>query len=580
MDRAREDEGNEMDTMDTGPLWGTFTDRWHRAMADQGITLEIKEVDAVLEDPSDFHTVWSGRGTWWKRETAAAYPVVNWKDGIGALVMGDPGYATRTSVDFPRQPSGVRQIGRLMSRIRNDAEAMIAAMVVASDEQHSGYVSALGDLADAAHAVLANRGIEFRAGANCDRFLPYRNDTQIPPDRIDHLIDWVVAEHVETLRRWTPVDFRGWLIEDGAYREVTDDESTRSWYDGVRTRMDERTARREGRGEKPQAPVTRKPRKGDEALLREAIGEYLAANGIKGPQVEFGVHSPTEMFNIAYRIEGGKVSIIRSSAPGERNQRGVRWSRTHTTEAVLKGEGDARLRTIRALVHKSLHSYVGHVWRIFALRTVNDGDGDDIREPLWSMDVHPYARALHPDLTRIFRINPENVKPENPYQPCFDMLKERTWGHIRPDGTLLEMRDVEIAPGMNMNQDKTGTYLTISRGFTEEQLACMKGRDAADLPGMPALPAGITVRTAQGGKKWTRLKIDDAVVPAADLPDGIDDWRGGGMPPEEWGACAEARLVKPRRERTPIAHAVGRKWTSRKTAAPAVVPRMQDEFAI
>lgn len=300
-------------------------------------------------------------------------------------------------------------------------------------------------------------------------------------------------------------------------------------------------------------PASRAAETGLEKLIDEAVGQYYEANGIKAIPVQFGVHVPSAFGNVAVRIGEGTrptVSIVRHLGFGEKPQRGRRWSHHHETETTLDGKGKASLPTIRALVHTSLAPLMPEIGRLLSLPAEKVKDA---KSPLWAHEVHPVVAILHPDLTKLLKIDPVGVAQVVHGLPL--KAKHRPNGWAETSGSRIRLRHVVIAPDVMIDQTRAGTYLRIEN-ISSAKAQAAKGGPVAALLKDPRIPPSITVRTVVEGGWDTRFKIDDGDEPAAPLPGGVIDWRQPATMPGDWKVVRKAKnFGKPAApKRTPIRH--------------------------
>lgn len=129
------------------------------------------------------------------------------------------------------------------------------------------------------------------------------------------------------------------------------------------------------------------------------------------------------------------------------------------------------------------------------------------------------------------------------------------------------MKEVRIAPGVIMYQDGTGTSLAIYKDQTITGADQLPGQPLSDLLEIPEAST-VMIRTAHAYRNMVRVKIDDVMVRAADLPEGVEDWEIGGIVPEAWGSPDQAMAKKAKRpKKLSILHDIDREaWEARRPA--------------
>lgn len=352
--------------LSTDKHWVAHFTAWRARMNAEGIDTAITMVDAVMDTPYDFFMVGT-RATWWRRSNLSKYPIVNWNDGVDNLVTGNQYWRARTSIDFPIQSAGSRDVADVISRSGGNPEIIAAAMTLASAAQrHWDNSRGLVRLADAAREILKDARGHITEGGSRNMFLPHRNGEELTDD-VTAASRSVIDEHVETLREWAPVDFRGWTLDAGAYVGFNEREVSYGHAGAAAKRFNEREEHRARGGKPPAHPVGRSASCADETAVAQAIAEYYQRNGLKVPPVEFDIGFAGAENGVACTIEGDKLTIVRANEVGEPAQRGDKYGRSHSFSAQLRKNPGDRLEGIRALVHKAFDGFMRYFYRFSAI---------------------------------------------------------------------------------------------------------------------------------------------------------------------------------------------------------------------
>lgn len=293
-----------------------------------------------------------------------------------------------------------------------------------------------------------------------------------------------------------------------------------------------------------------------ERLLQQVIDEYLEYNGIRPLPIEFGAYVPKNPIAMSCSSGEGDDDIARITrifGTNEPRKRGKRWESYHHTE--VNTTTTDRLSAYRLLAHESLSQHVTFIGRVAALHAAGSAN----KNPLWSLDVHPVVRAMHPDIEAILAIDVEDVG-ERFKLVQREGFKNYGWGEVERGALVLH--HVELAHGLFIDQTGSGTYIHIDEELPSSLMAALPGRRLCDVISQPRLPEDIKIRTAIEMDGDIRLKIDDGRVPAADSPNGAHDWRRAGTVPTKWGRLPDPKTAKPPKPgKTPIAHAdTGLPW--------------------
>lgn len=556
--------------LSTDAHWNAHFAAWRTRLAAEGIDPTTTMVDAVMDTPYDFFMVGS-RATWWRRSNLAKYPIVNWRDGVDNLVTGNPYWRARSSVDFPIQSAGSRDVADVISRSGGNLEVIAAAMTVASAAQrHWERSRGFARLAGAARDILKNAKGRIAEGGGRNMFLPHRNGEDLTDD-VAAASESMIAEHVDTLRAWAPVDFRGWTLEAGAYAGFTERDVSNGHAGEAARRFNERQDRIAQGGKPPARPIGRSAATDDEIAVAQAIADYHRRNGLKAPPVEFDIGFAGAENGIACTIEGDKLTIVRAGEVAEPSQRGNKYGLSHSFSAQLRKNPDDRLEGIRALVHKALDGLMRYFHR-YSMIMDHGGPREDpqfegqSREPLWAFRVHAIARAFNPRIEELVAIDPMDVRADD-WQGWLDVRDETVHGEARLKDDVIMMKEVRIAPGIVMYQDGNGTSLAIHKDHPITRADQLPGRPLSDLLDIPEAST-VMIRTAHAYRNVVRVKIDDVMVRAADLPDGVRDWEIGGIVPDDWGRPDQAMAKKAKRpKKLPILHDVDHaSWSNRRPA--------------